>query len=167
MDVNNILGLVSTFAIVVGLIFAGVQLKILNKQRMRDSALQMLHSFQTPEFQFATDIVYTFPEGLSKREIEGRLKDKMVGVLVLFGTFESLGILVYRHEIDIHLVEDFFSGVIILGWKKFKNYIFDVRESSNRQTYYEWFQWLYEQIEKREMKSPATPSYIEFRNWTP
>ena len=40
-----------------------------------------------------------------------------------------------------------------------------MRESSNRQTYYEWFQWLFEQVEKRESTTPAVPSYIAFRDW--
>jgi len=86
---------------------------------------------------------------------------------VLFGTFESLGILIFRGDIDINLVEDFFSGVIILTGKKFKNYIREVRELSNRPTYYEWTQWLYEQVEKRESKTPAIPAYLEYQDWKP
>jgi hypothetical protein len=38
MDINTILGLISTFAIVVGLFFAGVQLRQMNKQRVREYA---------------------------------------------------------------------------------------------------------------------------------
>jgi hypothetical protein len=38
------------FAILAGVVFAGVQLRQFNKQRARESALQLLHSFQTPEF---------------------------------------------------------------------------------------------------------------------
>lgn len=167
MDVNTILGLVSTFAIVVGLVFAGVQLRILNKQRQGESAMQMLRSFQTPEFHSAVNILVDLPEGLSKKEIEERLGDKMTCLLVLFGTFESLGILIFRREVEIQLVEDFFSGVIILTGKKLQTYFKEVRELSNRPTYYEWIQWMYEQVEKRESRTPVTPSYIEFRNWTP
>jgi hypothetical protein len=165
MDINSIFGLVSTLAIVVGLYFAGIQLRILNKQREGDAATQMLHSFQTPEFHEAVSILVDLPEGLSKREIEERLGDKMTCMRVLFGTFESLGILIFRREININLVEDFFSGVIILTGKKFKNYIKEVRELSNRPTYYEWMQWMYEHVEKRESKTPAVPAYIEFQNW--
>jgi hypothetical protein len=44
-------------------------------------------------------------------------------------------------------------------------YIEEMRELTNRQTYYEWFQWMYMQVEKRESKTPAIPAYIEFRNW--
>ncbi len=165
MDVNTLLGLISTFAIVVGLLFAGVQLRILNKQRSRESALQLLHSIQTPDFPEAVNILVDLPEGLSKKEIEERLGDKIKCVLAMLGTFESLGILIFRREIDINLVEDFFSGIIILTGEKFKNYIKDVRELSNRPTYYEWMQWMYEQIEKREAKTPAVPAYIEYRTW--
>ena len=40
-------------------------------------------------------------------------------------------------------------------------------EAGNRHTYYEWFQWLYEQFEKRELETPAVPAYVAFRDWKP
>ena len=165
MPFTTYLSMLSTLAIVAGGIFAGVQLRQLNKQRARDAALQLVHSFRTPDFLAAANITLELPEGLSRKEIETRLGDKMTSVLVMFGTFESLGILIFRHEIDIQLVEDFFSGTIILSGRKFKNYLVEMREISARQTYFEWFQWLFEQVEKRESKTPPIPSYIAFRNW--
>jgi hypothetical protein len=165
MTLANLLSLASTLAIVAAGIFAGMQVRQFNKQRARDSALQLLHSFQTPEFVNAVNIVFDLPDGLSKVEIEGRLGDKMTNVLVMFGTFESLGVLVFRREIDIRLVEDFCAGVIVMAGHKFKRYLSDMQESSNRNTYYEWFQWLFEQFETRESKVPPVPAYIAFRNW--
>jgi len=165
MPLTTILSIFSTSAIVAAGIFAGVQLRLYNKQRARESALQLVHSFRTPEFLRAVNLVFDLPEGLSKKELEDRLGDNLVDVLVMFGTFESLGILVYRREIDIQLVEDFFSGIIILSGRKFAKYLVEVREAGKRQTYYEWAQWLYEQLEKREMSNPAVPSYIAFRDW--
>ncbi len=165
MELTSILQIITTTAIVAGGIFAGVQLRIINKQRKRDSAIQLVHSFQTPEFLEAVDIVFNLPEGLSKKEVEERLAGKMGPVLMMFGTFESLGILIYRGELEIDLVEDFFSGIIIFSWKKLKNYIVGMREMSGRHTYYEWVQWLAEQFEKRESKTPAVPSYIAHRDW--
>ena len=165
MPFTTILSIISTTAILAGGIFAAIQLRQLNRQRARESALQLLQSFRTPEFLNAVNIVFDLPEGLSRKEIETRLGDKMTSVLVMFGTFESLGILVFRREMDIQLVEDFFSGNIILCGRKFTNYLVEVRKSGNRQTYYEWFQWLFEQVQKRELKTPAVPSYIAFRDW--
>ncbi len=165
MDFRTYLSLFSTIAIVCAGIFAGVQLRHLYKQRLRDSALQMLQSFQTAEFTEAVDIVFNLPEGLSRKQIEERLGEKIVCVRVMLGTFESLGIMVFRREISIELVDDFFSGIIIMCWKKFRKFIEEIRGSSNRETYYEWVQWLAEQFEKRESKTPAVPSYIAHRNW--
>ena len=165
MTVPTILNLISTTVVVVGAVLALLQLRHFAKERSRESALQMLHSFQTPEFLTAVNLVFELPEGFSKKEIEDRLGDKITCVLVMMGTFESLGILVFRRDMDIRLIEDFFSGVIILAGRKLKGYLSEMRETSGRPTYYEWFQWLYEQFEKREAKAPVIPSFVEFRDW--
>jgi hypothetical protein len=165
MPLTTILSILSTSAIVAAGIFAGVQLRLYNKQRARDAALQLVHSFRTPEFLRAVNVVFDLPPGLSKKELEDRLGDQLVDLLVMFGTFENLGILVFRREIELQLVEDFFSGVIMLSGKKLNRYLVEVREVGNRQTYYEWFQWLYEQLEKRERNAPPVPAYIAFRDW--
>jgi hypothetical protein len=167
MPFTTYLSIISTSAIVAAGIFAGVQLRLYNKQRARESALHLVQSFRTPEFLSALNLVFELPEGLSKQELEDRVGDKLVHLLVMFGTFESLGILVYRREIDIQLVEDFFSGIIILSGRKLGRYLDDVRAVSQRDTYYEWAQWLYHQLEQRELKTPAVPSYVAFSSWKP
>jgi hypothetical protein len=165
MTVDTIINFISAVSIIVGIIFAVIHTRQYAKQRARESALQLLHSYQTPEFQYAVNLIVDLPEGLSKKEVEDLLGDKLTSLLVMFGTFEALGVLIYRNEIDINLVEDFFSGVITLAWKKFKAYILEMREISNRPSYYEWFQWMSEQIEKRELKTHAIPAHIALRDW--
>jgi hypothetical protein len=165
MNVDILIGLAETIAIISGLIFAIVQIRTSNNQRSRESAYQLLNSFQTPEFHQAVTILVDLPEGLSKEEIEEKLADKMICMYVMFGTFESLGILIFRREITLQLVEDFFSGVIVLLGRKFKYYFKEIRELSNRPTYYEWIQWMYEQIERKESLIPAKPAYVEYRGW--
>lgn len=73
-----------------------------------------MHSFRTPEFLNAVNIVFDLPEGLSNKEIEERSGERLISVLVMFGTFESLGILVFRREVDIQLAEDFFTGLELI-----------------------------------------------------
>lgn len=165
MNLTLLLNLVTTSAIIAGVLFAGAQLKQLKKRRERESALQMLNSFQTHDFMNAYNIIYHIPEGWSKKEIEDYAGDKIVSVLVLMGTFESLGILVHHGEVSLDLVDDFFSGVIVLGWKKLKKYILAIREQNERETFAEWFQWLAEQFEKRESITPPVPAFKAHRNW--
>jgi len=166
MEISTVLSVVQTAAIVAGGIFAGVQLRSLNKQRERESALQLLHSFQTREFTTGLIVVFSCSEGLSKGELEELIGDKIVEVNVLLETFESLGILVFRREISLDLVDDFFSGPIVLAWKKLRNYVIGVRQQNNRETYEEWFQWLAEQFEKRESTAAPIPAHIAYRDWT-
>ena len=142
MDFNTLLDLIATTFIVAAAVFGVIQLWHFQKQRVHESALQMLHSFQTTEFLTAVNIVFELPDGLSKKEIDARLGDKITCLLVMFGTFESLSILVFRRDMDIRLVEDFLSGILILSGRKLKKYLEEVRTLSNRQTYYEWCQCL-------------------------
>ena len=167
MNLKMWLDTVTTVFIVVGGILALVQLRQTHKQRSRESALQMLHSFQTPEFLAAVNIVFDLPDDLSKADIEQRLGDRVTCLLVMMGTFESLGILVFRRDIELALVEDFFSGVLVLSRKKLQRYLEQVRRSSGRETYYEWYQWLSEQVERRESLAPPEPSFRQYSDWTP
>ena len=166
MTLKTALDLVTTAFIVIGGILALLQLRQGLRQRSREAALQMLHSFQTPEFLTAVNIVFELPDGLSKSEIEARLGDKISCLLMMFGTFESLGILVFRHDLDLQMVEDFFSGVLVISGRKLQRYMDEMRQVSGRQTYYEWYQWLSELVQRREKTTAPIPSFIEFRDWS-
>jgi hypothetical protein len=54
----------------------------------------------------------------------------------------------------------------VLTWRKLRNYVIGVREQNNRGTFEEWFQWLAEQFEKRELNSAPIPAHIAHRDWT-
>jgi len=165
MNLSTILELISTTSIAAAGIFAGVQLIQLKRQRTRESAIQMLQAAQTPQFMDAVNILFNMPEDLTKKQIEEFAGDKMNCVLVMFGTFESIGYLVFRHEISIELVDNFFGGAIVLYWKKFKNYFIELRITSKRENYGEWVQWLASQLEKRNACLKLKPAHIEYDNW--
>jgi hypothetical protein len=59
-------------------------------------------------------------------------------------TWETLGILVFHREVTLDLVDDFFSGPILVSWQKLKIYSEECRHTLKRETFNEWFQWLAE-----------------------
>ena len=79
-------------------------------------------------------------------------------------TWESIGILLFRRELTLDLVDDFFSGPILLSWQKLKTYSEEFREKLNRDTGSEWFHWLAERMMERERSSPPVPAYIAHRD---
>jgi hypothetical protein len=80
-------------------------------------------------------------------------------------TWESLGVLVYRRQVTLDLVDDFFSGPLVISWQKLKVYSEEWRRTLNRETGNEWFHWLAERMLEREKTSPPIPAYVAHRHW--
>jgi hypothetical protein len=156
---------VSAIAVLVGLGFAVTEVKRYRERQSRESALMLVHSFQTPEFAQALMLMVDLAEGLSRQELRERLGPDMKFVALLMTTWESLGILINRGEIDIRLVDDFFGGPILVSWQKLNGLVLELRARDNRETYFEWFQWLAERMLEREDRMPRVPAYIEHKNW--
>lgn len=165
METPVIISLVSSSAIVAGTIFAGVQLRYVQKQRAREAELLLLRSFQTPDFMKAMSLVLHMPEGLSKKQILEYVGDEKGFLLLWLGTWEGLGIMVYRHEISLSTLDDYFSGPLIISWRKLEKYVEDDRKDLQRDTMHEWFQWLSERMIEREKKYPVKPAHIDKKNW--
>ena len=105
------------------------------------------------------------PDDLSKEEIEAHAGDDMHRVYALTTTWESLGVLVFRRELSLSLVDDFFSGPITISWRKLKPYMLGERAEQQRETIGEWFEWLADQLAKRESSIPPVPAHIAHRSW--
>ena len=167
MSVEAWFQIVEACAVVIALGFAAVQLRQYRAGKDREAALLMLRSFQTPEFAKALNLVYNLPDGLSKQEIEETIGEDFHLVYALMTTWESLGVLVHRGEVDIELVDDFFSGPITVSWRKLKNHVFGERAALGRDTVEEWFQWLAERFAERESTADPVPAHIAHQDWKP
>jgi hypothetical protein len=167
MDLATASNMVSTFAIVMGVVFAGYQLYVLRLERARAAQLTLANSLQGAEFQAALQTIVFLPEGLSKKEIDTRLGPDRVQIFHWFGTMETLGILLHHREVPMTVVDDFFSGPIVLSWRRLQGYVVDVRRETKRETMHEWFQWLAERFIERETSTPPVPAHVAYRDWTP
>jgi len=165
MNLPLIISSISAVAVVTSVIFAGLQLRYVQKQRRREAELLLVRSFQTPEFMKAMSFVMSLPDDLSKKQIFELSGSEKGLVLLWLGTWESLGVMVYRHEISMSSMDDYFSGPIIISWKKLKRYVEDDRKELQRDTMHEWFQWLAERMMERESKYPVTPAYLSAKKW--
>ena len=64
--------------------------------------------------------------------------------------FEGIGVLLHRRLVDIDLVDDLFSGPIKMTWEKMKLLAEGARKHLNQATVFEWFEYLYNEMQKRE-----------------
>ena len=165
MSIEAIFQAVEAIAVVIAVGLAIVQVRQYRREKRREAALELLHSFQTPQFAKALNIVFNLPDGLSKDEIETTVGDDFHLVYALMTTWESLGILVFRGEVDLDLVDDFFSGPIKISWQKLKGHVMGERSMLERDTIEEWFQWLTERLAERESQMPPIPAHIAHKHW--
>lgn len=167
MPIESAFKIAEAIAVTTGVVFAIAEWRQHKNRQIRESALELLHSFQSPDFAKALLLVYGLPdEGFSKQQIEDRLGADMHLVYALTTTWESLGVLVHRREIDLALVSEFFSGPIRISWRKLRNYFIEERAIQKRETIGEWFQWLAERLDASEVASDRVPAHLAHKNWT-
>ena len=107
MDVYLVFDILSKLAIIAAGAFAAIQLVQIKRQRSRESALQLLNSVQTPELIDAMNIVYGIPLGLTKKEIETHLGEKLPKVMHMHMQLESIGLLVFINELKSPMFQTF------------------------------------------------------------
>jgi acyl CoA:acetate/3-ketoacid CoA transferase len=77
MTLETFFQMIEAVAVVIAVGFAIIQLRQYEQRQAREAAMELLHSFQTPDFAKAINLVYGMPDGLSKAEVEERLGDEM------------------------------------------------------------------------------------------
>ena len=166
MDISTIANLLNAVAVTAGVIFAAAQIKDYRRQRRRDAMLELVRSFQSPPFTRALHRINSLPDGADRQKIREVLGDEGEDDVFLVGlTWESLGVLAFRREVTLDLMADFFSGAIVISWRKLHLFVEEDRRSLKRETVWEWFQWLAERMIEREKKTPPNPAHIAHRDW--
>ena len=167
MSVPFFLDLVSTVTLMAGVVFAMVQVRDFRLAKQRESALELFRTLQTRDFAAAIHLVISLPDGLGDEELKPYLSGQMDLLYALLTTFENIGILVYRGEVDLDLVDDYLSGFVLITWRKTHAHIKAVRREQARDTFAEWVEWLHDRIAEREKAAPPVPAYIAHRSWKP
>jgi hypothetical protein len=158
---------VSAVAVTVGVVFAATQLGDLRRQRKREAMLALVRSFQSADFTTALRRVNSLPDGVDRAAIGVTLGPDGEDQVFLVGlTWESLGVLVFRREIDLQLIDDFFSGAIVVSWRKLHAFVEQDRRTLGRETVWEWFQWLAERLTEREQRTNPVPAHLAHRDWS-
>lgn len=161
--VRAIAAVISTTILIAGIGFTIVQLRHARSARERSAMLELVHRLQTPEFARAMRALFDIYTDPSKQKVTDIVQENPGLIYDLMATWESLGIMVYRGEMSLDMVDDFFSGPIVISWDVLGDYVKDERKRLQRDTTWEWFQWLAEQMKEREEKKPPVPAYIAHR----
>ena len=170
MDANlntlaNLAEILGAIVVVGGVAFAVIQIRQFRRQRVEVASIELIRSFQSPEFTKALTFLLTLPSGTSAEELRQRSGDAEAFAMVVSTTFESIGVMVFRRILPIAIVEELMGGTIVSFWGKLKGWIETLREEQNRSDTHEWFQWLAGQLAQRALHGSSQPAYVEHQHW--
>jgi hypothetical protein len=149
VDVQTVSIVVATASVVVGVIFAILQLRDFVKTRQTDLIMRLYSHFGSEGFQKTYEKLGV-GETLSLHNYEE--KYGLAGWVAVGTFFEGIGVLLHRKLIDIGLVDDLFTSPVKMAWDRMKDSIIEARKEYGQPTIFEWFEYLNNELVKREQK---------------
>ncbi|MFX1332776.1 MAG: hypothetical protein ACFE9W_14560 [Promethearchaeota archaeon] len=157
---------VACISVVVASVLAVLQLRHQSQTRQAQLFMNIYDEYYNPEWHRRwLELVYTVKdeELIDSDGIPTFLKgdiEKYVGATALTSFFEGIGLLVYKGLIDINLVAELMSTPLIFVWQRVEELVMRVREITGRPQVYEWFEYLYNEIQKIPSRQ-SQPSGLE------
>ena len=154
VDIQTISIVIASAGVFAAAIYYIFQIRHQTRIRQTDLIMRLYSSYGSREFQEA------FWKLMSREYKDFNDYEKRYGwaETVEIGTFfEGIGVLLKRKLTNIQLVDDLFTTPIKLSWERMKPLVDDSRKHWNSPAAYEWFEYLYNEMKKREQRlQPAT-----------
>jgi hypothetical protein len=160
-------GTIFTGAVILGTALIGFdQLRQVRTQRRDAAAVELVRSLQDDAFLEAYRVIFgSGEEALSADSCQTTAQYNKAAIVLGF-RFEMLGVLVYRDTIPFDIAEDLVGGFVLLAWRRLKTTTLGTRTALSWPMFLEWFQWLAEQLEKRQ-RLEQTPAHLRAADWRP
>ena len=153
LDIPSISAVVAATGVLVGVVFTAMELRNLVKTRQTDLVIGLYSTMGSKEMLETWEKIKT----REYKDFNAYIKEYGLSEVHEVGVFyEGIGVLLRRELIDISLVDDLFSIPIKSVWEKLKPIVEWQRKQSGRPQYYEWFEYLYNEMQKREQRLPQT-----------
>jgi hypothetical protein len=150
-----------TLAIVVGLVYGGIQVQQFRGEQQRQANIELARSFMTPEFNEAMAGVLTMPPDIT----EADMIERAPRLLLLMQTLEIVGVLVNQGDLDLRVADEFMGSGIVMAWERLRPFVEQYRAQMGNPHVFEWFQWLAEQVVAYDRGHPRRPAYEAQRDW--
>jgi hypothetical protein len=149
VDVQTLSVAIASASVVAGVIYYLFQIRLQTKARQTDLVIRLYTVFASKEMRQTWEKVTT-REDLDFNTYREKFGLSDVNEIGWF--FEGVGVLLYRKLIDIAVVDDLFSSPIKISWEKMRPVAEGERKQFGRPQIWEWWEYLYNEMQKREQK---------------
>jgi hypothetical protein len=149
VDIQTVSIAVASASVVAGIIYYSLQIRHQTKARQTDLVIRLYTTFGGKEMRQTWERVTT-REDVDFSTYQSKFGLSEVNEIGWF--FEGVGVLLHKKLIDIAVVDDLFSSPIKISWEKLKPIAEGERKRFGRPQIWEWWEYLYNEMQKREKK---------------
>jgi hypothetical protein len=156
VDLTEISVIVATAGVLVGVVYYILAIRNQAQTKQTDLVMRLYATFSTSEFQDAwTKVRKRAPKAdiADIDEFDEKVGLREFNQVCLF--FEGIGILLQRKLVDARMVEDLFGGSVDRAWGYVRKAVYRGRQQMNDPTIYYYFEYLYNEMKKREQKDQS------------
>lgn len=163
----NLAEILGAIIVIGGVVFAVIQIRLFRRQRLEAAAIEVIRSWQSPEFTRAFTVIQKLPDGISGAKLRSHCPDCESMAMTVGNTFESFGVMVYRRIVPLAVVDELLGGATLVLWRKLAAWVDELRKEQSRETVYEWFQWLAERLQEQASSNELEGAHVTHRDWKP
>ncbi|MFX0107976.1 MAG: hypothetical protein ACFE7R_06820 [Candidatus Hodarchaeota archaeon] len=154
VDLTSISALLAAIGVLVGVVFATLQLRTLARDRKTALLIGLFSTISSREWLEAWE---KFRDRETLDYDKYREKYGMVELNQVSMFFLELGALLHRKLIDIELIGGLFRPHVKMVWEKVKPSVEDSRRRAKDPTFWIELEYLYNEMQKREQALQQTP----------
>jgi hypothetical protein len=166
-NVANIAEIIGALLVVAGVFFALAEIRHLRQQRQETATMEIMRSFQSPEFTKALRLVMDFEQECRRCQEETIPQELQDAAMAVSTSLESTGLMVYQRIVPFGLVQQLMGGTIQASWRVLQPHTQWLRDKLGRPSIHEWFQWLAERLDEFPEYCDEEGAYSKYLNWKP
>jgi hypothetical protein len=152
VDVTEASAIVAAAGVLVGVVYYIMDMRHQMQVRQTSMVMGLYSTFGSTEFQRAYQTIRNleFEDYVDYMKRYGRDVEVRAAMWTVTIFFEGIGILAKRRLVKMELVADLFGYPIIKTWEKVASPVKGLREAEKTSGICEWFEYLYNEMKKRE-----------------
>lgn len=162
----NIAEIVGATIVVIGVIFAVVQMRQNRQQRRELAAIELFRFFGNPHFTRAFKRVLLLPDDLKANDVRLDEQGLENEAMLICSTMENIGVMTHQRIVPFIVVNHLIGASAIILWNKLQPWVNALREETDNDFIFEWFQWLVMQLDQYDNENQR-PAHEAYSDWVP
>ena len=162
MDLATALNLVTTLAVVVGVVFGLAEVRQGLRNRRVQAAVDIVRTVQTQEVRRAVERVFKLPDDADPAVVRGDPVMVEAG-LAVDSACEMWGSMVYEGVVDLHMLDRMVGGWVRGTWSRLRRWVESERAENRNPNVGEWWEWLYDRLQADPDPGKAAGAHVAYR----